>query len=40
VGHLNLLRQAKQHCDVLIAGVVNDEMLREVKGIVPVIPHR
>jgi glycerol-3-phosphate cytidylyltransferase len=38
VGHLNLLRQAKQHCDVLIAGVVNDEMLREVKGIVPVIP--
>ena len=38
VGHLNLLRHAKQHCDVLVAGVVSDEMLREVKGIEPVIP--
>ncbi|MGM1017096.1 MAG: adenylyltransferase/cytidyltransferase family protein [Actinomycetota bacterium] len=38
VGHLNLLRHAKQHCDVLIAGVVSDEMLRTVKGIEPVIP--
>lgn len=38
VGHLNLLRNARQHCDVLIAGVVSDEMLREVKGIEPVIP--
>lgn len=38
VGHLNLLRRAKQHCDLLIAGVVSDEMLREVKGIDPVIP--
>lgn len=38
VGHLNLLRHAKQHCDILIAGVVSDEMLREVKGIEPVVP--
>ena len=38
VGHLNLLRHAKQHCDILIAGVVSDEMLRQVKGIEPVIP--
>ncbi|MDN5688675.1 MAG: adenylyltransferase/cytidyltransferase family protein, partial [Brachybacterium sp.] len=38
VGHLNLLRHAKQHCDLLIAGVVSDAMLREVKGIDPVIP--
>lgn len=38
VGHLNLLRHAKQHCDVLIAGVVSDEMLREIKGIEPVVP--
>lgn len=38
VGHLNLLQNAKQHCDVLIAGVVSDEMLREVKHIEPVVP--
>ncbi|GAA1487165.1 adenylyltransferase/cytidyltransferase family protein [Brachybacterium fresconis] len=38
VGHLNLLRHAKQHCDLLVAGVVSDEILRQVKGIEPVIP--
>jgi glycerol-3-phosphate cytidylyltransferase len=38
VGHLNLLRQAKSQCDVLIAGVVSDEMLTLTKGISPVIP--
>lgn len=38
IGHLNLLRHAKQECDFLIAGVVCDEMLREVKGCEPVVP--
>lgn len=38
VGHLNILRHAREHCDRLVAGVVSDEMLRAVKGIEPVIP--
>lgn len=38
VGHLNLLRQAKSHCDFLIAGVVADEILLASKGRAPVIP--
>jgi glycerol-3-phosphate cytidylyltransferase len=38
VGHLNILRQAKRHCDHLIAGVVSDEMCELTKGKRPVVP--
>jgi len=38
VGHLNILRHAKENCDVLVAGVVSDEMLRVSKGIEPFVP--
>jgi glycerol-3-phosphate cytidylyltransferase len=38
VGHLNILRHARDHCDLLIAGVVSDEMLQQVKGVDPFIP--
>ncbi|GAA1417334.1 adenylyltransferase/cytidyltransferase family protein [Agrococcus citreus] len=38
IGHLNVLRHAREQCDVLIAGVVSDEMLRQIKGIEPVVP--
>ncbi|TDN90836.1 adenylyltransferase/cytidyltransferase family protein [Microbacterium sp. BK668] len=38
VGHLNILRHAKENCDFLIAGVVSDEMLRLVKKVEPVVP--
>jgi cytidyltransferase-like protein len=36
IGHLNLLRRAKEECDFLIAGVVSDEILTTHKGITPV----
>jgi glycerol-3-phosphate cytidylyltransferase len=38
VGHLNILRHAKGHCDYLIAGVVSDDMCELAKGRPPVIP--
>ena len=38
IGHLNLLRRAKERCDYLIAGVVSDEVLIARKGVTPVIP--
>lgn len=38
IGHLNLLRRAAEQCDVLVAGVVADEVLVETKGRAPVIP--
>jgi glycerol-3-phosphate cytidylyltransferase len=38
IGHLNLLRRAKQHCEYLIAGVAADELLIRHKGVTPVIP--
>ena len=38
VGHLNILRHAKAHCDYLIAGVVDDDVLEVTKGRRPVIP--
>ena len=38
IGHLNLLRRAKERCDFLIAGVVADEVLIQHKKVTPVIP--
>jgi glycerol-3-phosphate cytidylyltransferase len=38
VGHLNILLAAKARCDVLIAGVVTDEVLFSAKGKWPVVP--
>jgi glycerol-3-phosphate cytidylyltransferase len=38
VGHLNILRQAKDQCDFLIAGVVSDEMCELAKGRPPIVP--
>ena len=38
IGHLNILRNARLHCDHLIAGVVSDEMAELAKGRRPVVP--
>ncbi|NUR05908.1 MAG: adenylyltransferase/cytidyltransferase family protein [Nocardioidaceae bacterium] len=38
VGHLTVLRQARRHCDVLVAGVVSDEVCELTKGVRPFVP--
>jgi glycerol-3-phosphate cytidylyltransferase len=38
VGHLNILRRARMHCDYLIAGVVSDDKATAAKGRAPVVP--
>ena len=40
VGHLNILRAARERCDFLIVGVATDEALIAMKGRPPVIPHQ
>jgi glycerol-3-phosphate cytidylyltransferase len=38
VGHLNILRNAKRGCDYLIAGVVTDGVVEQIKGQLPIVP--
>jgi glycerol-3-phosphate cytidylyltransferase len=37
IGHLNLINQAKEHCDYLIVGVNSDRLVQEYKKKIPVI---
>ncbi len=38
IGHLNILKQAKQLCDYLIVGVTTDECVKKTKNLSPVVP--
>lgn len=38
VGHINLLKNAKKMCDILIVGCSTDEVVRKMKNKTPIIP--
>lgn len=38
IGHLNILRRAKEQCEYLIVGVSTDELVQTYKYKVPIVP--
>lgn len=38
IGHLNIIKAAKEQCDFLIVGVSTDELVQKEKNKIPVIP--
>lgn len=38
IGHLNILKRAKENCDYLIVGVSTDELVESYKNKTPIIP--
>lgn len=38
IGHLNILKKAKENCDYLIVGVSTDELVENYKGEKPIVP--
>ncbi len=39
IGHLNILKKAKQQCDYLIVGLNSDETMLRCKNKLPIIPY-
>lgn len=39
IGHLNILKRAKEQCEHLIVGVSTDNLVKEYKGKTPIIPY-
>ena len=39
IGHLNILRRAKEKCEYLIVGVSTDEVVESYKNKTPIIPY-
>ncbi|MEH2957673.1 adenylyltransferase/cytidyltransferase family protein [Candidatus Merdisoma sp. JLR.KK006] len=40
IGHLNIIRSAKEQCDFLIVGVSTDELVKHEKNKTPIIPYK
>lgn len=38
IGHLNLIKNAKRHCDYLVVGVNTDELVQSYKNKCPIVP--
>ncbi|MDA3820286.1 MAG: adenylyltransferase/cytidyltransferase family protein [Candidatus Delongbacteria bacterium] len=39
IGHLNIIKKAKEQCEHLIVGVSTDELVKSYKNKIPVIPY-
>ncbi len=40
IGHLNILKRAKEQCEYLIVGVSTDEVVKSYKNKSPIIPFK